>query len=181
MPTSLTSAVHTCLISDCQHLHLSAWGLFFCCHSQLCQCPQMLGAQWHISPKLWELWLNTSLPHVSCVLSATSQVPRGIELQSSTVIISLSLPSIVSISCSLTSTAKQTICTSILDSKSASMRFQTKTNKCIVYEYTSVHSRLEDYEFCFCCLRMYWLFCPASEGPYWWCWKNWICYLGQWR
>lgn len=143
------------------------------CQSQLFPCPEMLGAQWHISQKWRELWMNASLPHVSCVLSAASQVPRGIEVQSPTVIISLSLPFIVSISCSLTSTAKQTTCTSIPVSKSASRRPQTKTNKCTVHEHTSVH------EFRFCCLPMYWLFRPASEGPHWWCRKNWVCYLSQ--
>lgn len=92
------------------------------CQSQLCPWPEMLGAQWHISQKWRELGNNTSLPHVSCVLSAASQVPRGTELQSPTVIISLSLPFIVLISCSLMSTAKQTTCSSILDSKFASRR-----------------------------------------------------------
>lgn len=62
--------------------------------------------------------------------------------------------------------------------KSAS-RSQMKANKCIVHEYTSVHSGLEDHEFCFCCLPMYWLLHSASGGPLWWCRKNWVCYLSQ--
>lgn len=178
LPTSLTSAVHTCLISDCWHLHLSARRLFLAVRANFAHAQNVRGTMihqptndgscrwtphslmspvWSLRPARSQEELSYSCPQLQfpSLFPSLSQFPAPWP----------ALPN------------KQLVLQSST-LKSAS-RSQMKANKCIVHEYTSVHSGLEDHEFCFCCLPMYWLLHSASGGPLWWCRKNWVCYLSQ--